>query len=93
MAYVRKKRVGDREYHQLVESYRENGRVRQRVLTHLGRYANVDAALEGLPRSIELGRRTLHKYPPKQQPGRARRLASLEEKLDGLRRLKEAGIA
>jgi hypothetical protein len=45
MAYVRKKKVGEREYYQLVEGYRENGKVRQRVLSHLGRQETPEAAL------------------------------------------------
>ncbi len=45
MAYVRKKRVAGREYYQLVEGYRDNGKVRQRVLAHLGRHETPEAAL------------------------------------------------
>lgn len=36
MAFVRVKRRGDREYYYLVESYREDGKVRQRILKYLG---------------------------------------------------------
>ncbi len=50
MAFVRTKRVGGREYYQLVESYRENDKVRQRVLAHLGRSPTVEAAIEDLER-------------------------------------------
>lgn len=46
MAFIRTKRVGGREYYQLVENYRENGRHRQRVLAHLGASLDVDAAIE-----------------------------------------------
>jgi hypothetical protein len=53
VAYIRKKRVGPYEYHQLVESRLVNGKPRQRVLLHLGRYRMVEAALEGWPKEIE----------------------------------------
>lgn len=46
MAFVRTKKVGEREYHQLVENYREGGRHRQRVLVHLGKHDSLDAAIE-----------------------------------------------
>jgi hypothetical protein len=35
MAYVRKSRSRGKEYRQIVESYREDGKVKQRVLVHL----------------------------------------------------------
>lgn len=53
MAFVRKKRVDGQEYYQLVENYQENGKVRQRVLAHLGRDPSVEAAIEELERYIE----------------------------------------
>ena len=53
MAFVRRKRVGPYEYHQLVENRLVNGKPRQRVLLHLGRYSSVKAALEGWPKEIE----------------------------------------
>lgn len=45
MAFVRAKRQGDRSYYQLVENRREGGRVRQRVLAHLGHYSSLEAAI------------------------------------------------
>src|SRR5918911_2244091 len=53
MAFVRKKRVGTYEYYQLVESRWIEGKPRQKVLLHLGRYPTVEAALEGWPKEIE----------------------------------------
>ena len=59
MAYVRKKRVKAKkrdkgyEYYQVVESYRENGKVRQRMLVHLGEYPTVEAAIEGFSRLLK----------------------------------------
>jgi hypothetical protein len=44
--FVRTKKVGEREYHQLVENYRENGKHRQRVVVHLGGHGTVEDALE-----------------------------------------------
>jgi hypothetical protein len=53
VAFVRTKRVGGGEYFQLVENYREGGKVRQRVLAHLGRYPTVEAAIEESERGLE----------------------------------------
>ena len=53
MAFVRRKRVGPYEYYQLAESRLVDGKPRQRVLLHLGRYSSVKAALEGWPKEIE----------------------------------------
>jgi hypothetical protein len=53
VAFVRRKRVGPYEYYQLVENRLVDGKPRQRVLLHLGRYASVEAALEGWPREVE----------------------------------------
>ena len=53
MAFVRRKRVGPYEYHQLVENQWIDGKPRQKVLLHLGRYTSVEAALEGWPKEIE----------------------------------------
>ncbi len=53
MAFVRRKRVGPYEYYQLVESRLVDGKPRQRVLLHLGRYTSVEAALEGWPKEVE----------------------------------------
>lgn len=52
MSYVRVKRVKGKEYRQLVESYREDGKPRQRVIAHLGQYPSLEAALEDLPHRI-----------------------------------------
>ncbi len=49
MAFVRTKKVAGGEYRQLVENYREDGRVRQRVLVHLGACPNVEDALRIWP--------------------------------------------
>ena len=93
MAYVRKTRVGGREYYQLVETQRVEGKRRQRMLVHLGRYPSVDEALENWPMRIELSRRSLSRYPKKVQPIRERRIASEEERLATLRRLRQQGVA
>ena len=53
MAFVRRKRVGPYEYYQLVHSRLVNGKPRQRVLLHLGRYTSVEAALEGWPKEVQ----------------------------------------
>lgn len=37
MAFVRAKKHGKRTYYYLVESYREEGRMRQRIIKYLGK--------------------------------------------------------
>jgi hypothetical protein len=44
VAYVRKKKVGKYEYYQLVEGKRVDGKVRQRVIAHLGKHDSIEAA-------------------------------------------------
>ena len=53
MSFIRKKRVGEREYYQLVENHRENGAHRQRVLAHLGKHATVEDAIAALREGLE----------------------------------------
>src|ERR671932_2132742 len=53
MSFIRKKRVGEREYYQLVENRRENGAHRQRVLAHLGKHATVEDAIAALREGLE----------------------------------------
>jgi hypothetical protein len=93
VAYIRKKKVDGREYYQVVEGYREDGKVKQRVLAHLGRHATIDEALEHLPSSIERRRRVLPRYPKKMQPGMERRIVQDERRLATFQRLREQGIA
>ncbi len=52
MAYVRKKKTKSGEYYQLVEGRREGGKVRQKVLAHLGDCPSAKAALKRWPRQI-----------------------------------------
>ena len=61
MAYVRIKRVGGREYYQLVESRRVEGKPRQKVLVHLGSHPSVDEALKEWPKDIRRLRRAASK--------------------------------
>ncbi len=49
-ARVKKSRGG--EYLQIVENYREGGKVRQRLVLYVGHYASVGDALERMPREI-----------------------------------------
>jgi hypothetical protein len=53
MAFVRKKRLGGYEYYQLVENRWIDGKPRQRVLLHLGRYSDIEVALKEWPGAIE----------------------------------------
>ncbi len=53
MAFVRRKRVSPYEYYQLVENRWTDGKPRQRVLVHLGRYTSAEAAPDGWPKEVE----------------------------------------
>ena len=56
-AYVRRKKVGDHQYYQVVEARRVDGEPRQRVLLHLGHHETIDTALGAWPKEIERLRR------------------------------------
>lgn len=77
--YVRRVGGGEKDsygpYFQLVRSYREGGRVKQRVI-HLGSHPTPQDALEAWPREIEALRSI----------GRARQAAKLQAKLDRLKK-------
>lgn len=62
MAYVRKKRIGERQYYQLVVGRRVNGRVRQRVIVHLGKYPTVDEAVKAWRSELNRTRAAAHQY-------------------------------
>ena len=83
MAFVRTKRIDGREYYQLVESRRVDGKPRQKVLMHLGQHATVDEALKRWPREIGGLRRR----------GNDEAADALKEKLDRLRKLRKGGVA
>jgi hypothetical protein len=82
LAFVRKKRVDGREYFQVVESRRVDGKPRQTVLVHLGHCATVDEALRAWPRNVGVLRRAGHDDAAD----------ALKEKLDRLRKLREDGV-
>ena len=77
MAFVRRKRVGPYEYHQLVENQWIDGKPRQRMILHLGRYPSVEPALEGWPKEVEGLRRFAS-----QQWGKADRLKKEERSFE-----------
>lgn len=57
MAFIRAKKGKKGTYYQLVENYREDGRVRQRVLCHLGRNPTLEAAIEERERYLAWAQR------------------------------------
>jgi hypothetical protein len=93
VAYVRKNRVDNGVYYQVVEGYRQDGKVKQRVLAYLGTYETVDEALEKLPRLIEVHREIMPNYPVGEWPGKQRRISSMEKRLEKIRNLRERDIA
>ena len=58
MAYVKGKTVGGNTYYNLVETYRDSGKVKTRTLAYLGTHATVEAAYQFWIR--EAKRRTPH---------------------------------
>lgn len=106
MAFVRKKRSRGSAYYQVVESYLADGKPRQRVLVHLGRYSSVDGALKSWPKDIEVLKKRLEeaqkKNPAPALPGMGgrrdeepekteRRIDVLKGKLEKLKELRRQG--
>ena len=56
--YVRTVTSRGREYNQLVRSYREDGKVKQEVIAHLGELTSAHEALEFWPQEVALLRHT-----------------------------------
>jgi len=81
MAYIRAKGKGwqGQPYYYLVEAVRDGGKVRQRVLFYLGRYATVQAALAGLPADIDKERYLLAKAQANMAAVRERLRLSLSD--------------
>ena len=108
MAYVRKKTVKNREYFQLVESRRVDGKPRQHVLVHLGQHPTVEVALKTWPKEIKelrnLARKERSKVPRgsesnpscqkllRQAASAEKRVDKLRTNLDKLRDLKKSGV-
>ena len=108
MAFVRKKRVGDHQYYQLVQSVRVDGKPRQKVLLHLDGHPTVEEALKKWPREIKRLRRRAQKdrdVVPRgsesvrvfrdlleRAAGMDKRADDLEDNLKKLRELKNQGV-
>ena len=77
---IKIKRDGEQygTYYQAVRSYREKGKVKQKVV-HLGEHETAEAALESWPKEIQELRRR----------GRPKQAKNLQDKLDRLQELTE----
>ncbi len=53
MAFIRHRRTACGSSHQVVETYREGGKVKQRVLANLGPYPTIEEALRETRQSVE----------------------------------------
>ncbi len=73
------KRYGETKSHQLIETYRENGKVKQRVLANLGSHPTVEEALEHTRKAIEWTRGALARRKT-QGPRGGGRLARCRER-------------
>jgi hypothetical protein len=59
--FARVKESRGSEYLQIVENYREDGKVRQRLILYVGHYTSIDHALKLMPREVgTLRRRATH---------------------------------
>jgi hypothetical protein len=65
VAYVRRKRLKGHDYYYLVESYRQNGKVKTRTLQYLGTTPEVPAKFQYLlePGRARRGQRQLLMWP------------------------------
>jgi hypothetical protein len=82
--FTRVKESRQQEYLQIVENYREDGKVRQRVVLYVGHYTSIEDALENIPRD----RRRLRSQATRKDNERLRREAdTLDERLNALRQL------
>jgi hypothetical protein len=59
VAYVRRKRLKGRDYYYLVESYRQNGKVKTRTLQYLGTTPQVPSQFQHLLASRRTPRQRL----------------------------------
>ena len=50
--FARVKKSREEEYLQIIETYRDSGEVRQRVVMYVDHYARVGAALERMPKEL-----------------------------------------
>src|SRR5215217_9229932 len=55
--FARVKKGRKAEYLQIVENYRDGGKVRQRLVLYVGRYESIDDALHRMPRDLRNWRR------------------------------------
>ncbi len=89
--FARVKQSRNGEYLQVVESYREGAKVRQRVVLYVGHYGSVEDALERMPKDLRYlrGRATRAEKPPSRQGADALRRGAdaLAERLGVLRGL------
>ncbi len=61
--FIRRKTVNDLAYYTLVENYRENGKVRQRVIAPLGRCATLHEAIAETRHWIAQYRKNCEDHP------------------------------
>ena len=94
--FARVKRSRHDEYLQIVENYRDGGRVRQRLVIYVGHYSSIEEALRLMPKSLPWMRRRATEAeqmaevsPRYQDRARVRRAEaeSIAEKLEALRKL------
>jgi hypothetical protein len=92
--FTRVKQSRNGEYLQIVESYRDEGRVRQRMVLYVGHYNSVADALERMPKELRLWRGRLtrlggNEFRQKEANHIRRIVEGTDERLRALRALVE----
>ncbi len=84
--YIRRKVVKGQTYYQLVEGFRDGGKVRHKTLASLGTASTLAEARADLKRQVARLRRRLQRVAPGAAliPGFARKAAALRAQLDTL---------
>ena len=95
--FVRVKQSRQGEYLQIVENYRDGGRVRQRLVMYVGHYSSIEEALKLMPKTRTWMRRRateaeqMAEGSPREYQDRARvrreEAESIAEKLEALKTL------
>jgi hypothetical protein len=91
IVFARVKESRQQEYLQIVENYREAGKVKQRLVLYVGRYDSIDEALQRMPKHRRrLRARATRAVSDSTAEGLRHEADALDERLRVLRRLVEA---
>jgi hypothetical protein len=86
--FARVKESRNGEYLQIVENFRDDGRVRQRLVLYVGHYESIDGALQRMPGELRYWRGSLTRGTMPDEVGR-HLIETTDERLQALRALVE----